>query len=176
MIETTLYLENISLMEQIQRLENLLAIRKESYEFLGYKVEMWRLDALIGSDVMHIEPEWMWNVVNSEGTATCFSGDSKGECEHWLADTIHRCPDTWLKDYHVDKWPRWPRYSTDISAAWQVVEKMRKAGFDVSIWAYDSPYKVRVTIESSSHGPQFSFKADSAPEAICKAALMVVSN
>jgi|GEM_PF-5108176 len=43
MIETTLYLENISLMEQIQRLENLLAIRKESYELLGYKVEMWRI-------------------------------------------------------------------------------------------------------------------------------------
>lgn len=149
---------------------------QENWNEINNLKPCFELDAVIGSDVMHIQPEWMWNVVNPEGTATCFSGDSKAECEHWLADTVQRCPDSWLKDYHVDKWARWPRYSTDISAAWQVVEKMRKAGFNVSIWAYDSPYKVRVTIESSSHGPQFSFKADSAPEAICKAALLATSN
>lgn len=134
------------------------------------------LDALIGSDVMHHKPRWIWNVVNPEGTAICFTGESKRECEDWLADTLKRCPDSWVKNHRVDKRARWPRYSSDISDAWQVVEKMRKCGFDVSIWVYGSPNKVRVTIESSNHGPQFTFKADTAPEAICKAALLVVTN
>lgn len=133
-------------------------------------------DGLIGSDVMHHEPRWVWNVVNPEGTATCFFGDSKRECEEWLADTLKRHPDSWVKNYHVDKWARWPRYTTDIAAAWEVVEKMRECGFNVSIWAYDSPKRVRCMIESSSHGPQFSFLAETAPEAICKAALLVVTN
>ncbi len=86
------------------------------------------LNALIG-EMMGAQPRLSWNVMNPDETATAYHSDSKQECEHFLADTLRRMPDSWLKDYHVGSWKIWPRYSEEISAAWTVVEKMRERGF-----------------------------------------------
>jgi len=62
----------------------------------------------------------------------------------------------------------------NIVDAWKVVERMRRDGNEVNLWMYE-PYRgVRCMIEDANHGPQFSFKGKTAPEAICKSALLAV--
>ena len=68
-----------------------------------------------------------------------------------------------------------PNYSTDIGAAWQVVEKLRAGKF---VWIKDcGGFGWRVEILSSSETDiqiDFSVVADTAPLAICLAALKVM--
>jgi len=60
-------------------------------------------------------------------------------------------------------------YSSSIAAAWEVVEKMREnGGLDIGCYRdYFSAYVVRDDFE-------FRIDANTAPEAICRAALMAV--
>jgi hypothetical protein len=79
------------------------------------------------------------------------------------------------------QWQQIPLYSTDIAAAWQVVEKMQSVtpGGDIHIECLDGEWEV-----STCHGAftplgadgwrDFS-AADTAPLAICRAALKAVS-
>ena len=68
-----------------------------------------------------------------------------------------------------------PHYSTDIAAAWQVVEKLRTEGFDFFIETRGSrsPCSVEVfrTGKTSSEFDTGEIFADTVPLAICKAAL-----
>lgn len=67
-------------------------------------------------------------------------------------------------------WEELPYYSTNISAAWQVVERMRELDYLFSLTNYDNyklEYQARFYNRTSSHS---GFGA--APEAICKAALL----
>ena len=67
-----------------------------------------------------------------------------------------------------------PAYSTDISPAWQVVEKMEKHKYyfaiynliDAEIWA----------CRFGNQQGEFEGRADTAPEAICLAALKAVDS
>lgn len=63
---------------------------------------------------------------------------------------------------------RVPHHSTDIAAAWQVVEKLRGRGHWVDI-RDDKPSGWRV-----SFGEEMTAHGNTAPEAICKAALLAV--
>lgn len=67
-------------------------------------------------------------------------------------------------------------FSTDISAAWEVVEKMKQNEWSVTIQAYgNEPNEVteyEVTFGFLNEKPAAAVK--SAPEAICKAALIAV--
>lgn len=61
-------------------------------------------------------------------------------------------------------------YSTGISAAWQVVEKMRELDYMFSLANYDNyklEYQAKFYNPASSH-----YAVGPAPEAICKAALL----
>lgn len=91
------------------------------------------LNALIAERVMGREPDLMWNVFNPDETATCFHAETKRECEEFLADVLKRYPNSWMKDHHVGAWKRFPRYSTDIVPAWEVVEKLRSDGWLVTV-------------------------------------------
>jgi hypothetical protein len=62
--------------------------------------------------------------------------------------------------------------SAKINDAWSVVETMRHRGNEVNLWIYEPHRGIRCMIEDANHGPQFSFKGKTAPEAICKAALL----
>lgn len=69
-----------------------------------------------------------------------------------------------------------PRFSTDIAAAWKVVEKITKKGFDVSILVVDG-YNIDVGIDlyaGDTLVKRLSHHAPTAPEAICKAALLAL--
>ena len=59
-----------------------------------------------------------------------------------------------------------PRYSTDIAAAWEVVEKMREDGFLVALYRSAGAW---IADTNPGYG-----KSDTAPHAICLAALRAV--
>ena len=60
-----------------------------------------------------------------------------------------------------------PEYSTDIAAAWEVVEKLRPTGPKLSIHAARLGYDVE-------YGPGWFVSAPTAPLAICRAALKAI--
>lgn len=73
-----------------------------------------------------------------------------------------------------------PRYSTDISAAWEVVDKIQRMGI---LWTMENTVMGTITISaqkysrshpSSFEGEEINVEYDTAPEAICKAALLAV--
>lgn len=74
--------------------------------------------------------------------------------------------------------PTPPPYSTDIAAAWQVVEKMREKGFRYFHQEYtDGLYCVFVRYGSTIDDTPFTISqwdANRTPEAICKASLLCV--
>lgn len=69
-----------------------------------------------------------------------------------------------------------PQYSTDISAAWEVVEQLRLLGYQGGIdWARPEPgYECAFWSSSISPYEKQSSRAETAPMAICLAALKVI--
>lgn len=65
-----------------------------------------------------------------------------------------------------------PRYSTDIGAAWEVVEKL-KQDRTVHLWSVPSGYMVQMTGVNAKMLEVIG-QADTAPLAICRAALSSV--
>lgn len=94
-----------------------------------------------------------------------------------------RLPDTpeWgvPPDYTTGGALGWRPYSTDIAAAWEVVEKLREGWLEVNLdcTAFNCANTVRccVTKQGQQH-PPFPLYADAktAPLAICRAALRAV--
>lgn len=68
-----------------------------------------------------------------------------------------------------------PHYSTDIAAAWEVVERSRKThSFTVSSeWEHSWHCEVKWHLEDNTQGDSWA-QADAAPHAICLAALKAV--
>ncbi|MHA7967713.1 BC1872 family protein [Paenibacillus sp. CAU 1782] len=70
------------------------------------------------------------------------------------------------------KWSPIPEYSTDISAAWEVVEKCN----EVKVKRYETMgghcYFCKIEVESTEGWDEVIETGDTAPEAICKAALI----
>jgi len=60
-----------------------------------------------------------------------------------------------------------PHYSSDISAAWPVVEKMKDYYLKIEFNQYSKKWEV-------DFGSKGVVSADSCPEAICKAALLAL--
>lgn len=77
--------------------------------------------------------------------------------------------------YEVNDQARLFSPTTYIDDAWKVIEKINKRGYDVHVHAWDGNRGYTVMIESSNHSPQYSGRAESAPLAICRAALKAVS-
>ncbi|WP_340011773.1 hypothetical protein MHI32_01535 [Paenibacillus sp. FSL H7-0690] len=66
-------------------------------------------------------------------------------------------------------WLDCPRFGEDISAAWEVLNKVIEMGMEINVgfykkWDCDLDYR----------GTQWNEQADTAPEAICKTALLAV--
>lgn len=79
------------------------------------------------------------------------------------------------RDTEEEAWDDCPHFSTDIAAAWEVVEKMRLESWGVTItsWGHDEtmgedPWLVTFGFQ---RGP-CNFMSLSFPEAACKAALL----
>jgi hypothetical protein len=72
-----------------------------------------------------------------------------------------------------------PHYSTDIAAAWQVVERMRDQGWtshytDLSLDSREPWHSWHFTGTTPPNGPTLSAQASTVPHAICLAALRAV--
>jgi pentatricopeptide repeat protein len=70
-------------------------------------------------------------------------------------------------------------YSEYIEKAWRVVEKMRERGLYITVVSQKDDYLVTVSeylSQPSSYVHRFGVRADTAPLAICKAALKAVEN
>jgi len=70
-----------------------------------------------------------------------------------------------------------PRYSTDISSAWEVVEEMKDKGWQFTLYTgidLESDYCGGSKVNAVFSKPKHYIKAgvDATPEAICKAALI----
>jgi hypothetical protein len=132
------------------------------------------------------EPTLDWNIMNADETSTAFHG-TREECERFLEVTLAAFPSSWLKDYHVGAWRRFRPYSTEISAAWAVVERVKAIG-NPGRWLLDPVIVVGVgdgafcEIREMSTGyvgqPEGYFfegitvDADTPALAICRAALL----
>ena len=69
-----------------------------------------------------------------------------------------------------------PYYSTDIAAAWEVVEKLKDDGYTVQLWSYSGSCCYGCAIARPTDGFQTPPLAPpTMPLAICRAALAVVS-
>jgi len=67
-----------------------------------------------------------------------------------------------------------PNYSTNIADAWQVVEKLIDKDYDFSIYNHNKEFNVEINIVEDDKHLWFYGEADSAPLAICLAALKAV--
>jgi hypothetical protein len=111
----------------------------------GFEVKPGReLDSIVAEKVMG----WKWNAESA-----------------WLGDS------KWSRT-HGDPWSFLPHYSTDIADAWAVVEKLRE-GNDVELktlyWGKKTDWWVRL-----NSGFDVNTFAETAPMAICKAAILAV--
>jgi len=134
-------------------------------------------DALVAEKVMEYETVdglTLYRWVRDHPTPN-FSGRTG---KHAMVD-----PDEWYRLFSAPigltaaKWTDLPKYTTDIAAAWEVVEKMPKSAvvelrnmhegvrtWHAEVWLLPSPF-------ASAYGDGFVGNADTAPEAICIAAL-----
>ena len=104
------------------------------------------LDALIAVTVMGLYAE--------DGTDL-----GGGPCESWYKPGAGR-----ISSYGP------PRYSTEISAAWNVVEKMAEDGLVISVcWGAMGTRGSRASVMRM--GDEHGVSAETAPHAICLAAL-----
>lgn len=75
-----------------------------------------------------------------------------------------------LRDQY-DEWGVLPAYSTDIAAAWNIVEAFARRGFRFHVHANPGHYSARVITEANPHDWHH---APNASMAICLAALRAV--
>lgn len=119
------------------------------------------LDALVAEKVMGLAPE-QWPFV----------------CEVDKHDTAG---DVWCSDCQeeTDKTARVPlHYSTDISAAWQVVERLHEKGYALTLHNEpdeDAGYTWGASVGGDSADAFVESWEDTAPMAICTAALRTVT-
>ncbi|WP_340389520.1 hypothetical protein [Paenibacillus sp. FSL E2-0151] len=73
----------------------------------------------------------------------------------------------WVRIGALATYPK--RYSTDISAAWEVLNKMIYFGMEVNVGFYE-----KWDCALDYNGTNWCEQAETAPEAICKAALLAV--
>ncbi len=112
------------------------------------------LDALVAEKVMGF-PSFAEQVVSKLSTHIRFNHEACVICGR--QDDTRECL---------------PKYSTEIAAAWEVVEKLREKDFLVSIRTLKSG-KIRCLVFSpdSENGPGVRAISDTAPHAVCLAAL-----
>ncbi len=129
------------------------------------------LDALIAEKVMEIASRISWEILNADETASCYTIESKGQAERYLAGVLREFPNSWMKDYHVGTWKHYLSYSTDIAAAWQVVERMKK-DWHIGIMYNSDAGEWYCAMENRDHF--IAEQAVTVSLAICLAALKVV--
>lgn len=132
-------------------------------------------DALVAEKVMG----WKRYAAVSRGNRVVVIAEKLGDCWH-IHSRSQRDPGTWeaTDDPLTETW-NLKRYTTSISAAWEVVEKMREEGllFEIGSRVSEGWYAMTMHADYRScpecDGPYDLpyWHAPTAPEAICLAAL-----
>jgi hypothetical protein len=133
------------------------------------------LDELVGT-AFGLPTTDKWHILNSVSGGTYISFDRKCEADKYLAEAKQERPDGMIaQEGKVELVRSWPRASSDITAAWQVVEALerraqlvditRRKDFDTGLYPWECE------IWNTSGAPDSSAIADTAPLAICRAAL-----
>lgn len=138
------------------------------------------LDEFVGK-TFGFAPKIKWYAMNKDETAFYMDFDSKSFAENWHNTNITRFPDGIYRTDggHIVRREIYKRFSEDISAAWEVVEKMRPTH------VYEMADFGRNAHKKQQHCAAFhplekprdnerQVRAKTAPEAICKAALLAV--
>ncbi|WP_438498040.1 BC1872 family protein [Paenibacillus sp. IHBB 3054] len=96
--------------------------------------------------------------------------------DEWISEVIFNQPVKnvpWIGKYVKDEKTGHeyvlPCYSTNISAAWTVLNKTIEMGMEINVGFYQ-----KWDCALDYHGTQWNEQADTAPEAICKTALLAV--
>jgi hypothetical protein len=122
------------------------------------------LDALIRQRIFN------WNYPSYEQMKSMAEKqwEVQPECIHFMSDF-----DAWKVDGDFYWEYRSPRYSTDISAAWEVVEKPEIMD-RYQIGVYPTSFVKWVARKYMPGGKDCTVQADTAPEAICKCVLLAI--
>jgi hypothetical protein len=126
-----------------------------------------------------VEPEII-HIVTSDGGKSCCADTGRGS--PWSSLHGPHGLKQWLNDqqsqgynlgYELGEWKRYPKYSTDMRQAWEVVVAMRARGF--SMWVGPGIPKVQgewaVQIKPFTQNCHHFETADTVERAICRAAL-----
>ena len=109
------------------------------------------LDALVAEKVMGLRVKW----------ATSYDGEPHPVCPS-------------LTDARAEDWEPCPWYSTDVADAWEVVERLRQMDY-VGLVVKAYPLGLKDQYVASVPGSTTAFaEAQTAPHAICVAALKAV--
>lgn len=121
------------------------------------------LDALVAEKVMGMaQPEW---TPTHEEVASAYVSASRSGWYRWPWEINY-----WGREKPI-QWES-KRFSTDIAAAWEVVAKLKADGM---MWCiYDTPSGVKCGINRAPMECLASVEAETAPLAICLAALKSV--
>jgi hypothetical protein len=136
------------------------------------------MDALAGK-TFDLSPRIRWFAMNEEETASYMSFESQLLAESWHNEMVSKYPNGRYVDAggHLVQREIYRRYSEDISAAWEVVEKLREIWEEVSVVSDSKGWETFLYHSGDDKYPDdvwVNAQAKTAPEAICKAALLAV--
>jgi len=93
----------------------------------------------------------------------------------WIANVMGGKPLFLMRNFNGNPFPEGvPAYSTDIAAAFQVVEAMRAGGWHFTVGSVTVGPGACVDFFRLDRNQEFSTTAESSPLAICRAALLAV--
>lgn len=130
------------------------------------------LDEAVGKAI-GATPEIVWYAMNGDESAYSMSFDRRDEAEHWHKNMIAEFPNGRYVSNggHLVRQEIYRQYSRDISAAWEVFTHF---GFQGRVdFCSDEWYcEIMTGFNDAGYGVYSKGNGSTAPEAICKAALL----
>lgn len=123
------------------------------------------LNKWVGETVTHVVPRRLWIATSDGGKSATMTSEYRQRVEKWVEEH----PVVFGKPMWVAHWDIYPRYSSDISAAWEVLERLRDMDCDVALCSAGAEW----TVESNV--VDVTVRSKSAPLAICRAAVLAAT-
>lgn len=130
------------------------------------------IDEAVGKSI-GATPTVKWYAMNEGETAYYMDFERKSEAEDWHNSMVKRIPEGRyvVNGGHIVRQEIYRQYSKDISAAWDVAEKLALDGWEYSLNRYNrlsAPFEFCLL----NVGKRIPVWSNKIPEAICKAALL----
>lgn len=132
-----------------------------------------RIDILVAEMVTKVEPRRTLEVSNDGGKSSAFGNDDWStryvDIHAWLAEKKAK---GMMTDYEVVEWKHYPRYSSLISSAWEVVRHLKAKGERLHFDDFNNRYCA--SFSNGVHNWKRNYEHASEAMAICGAALKAV--